>query len=285
LTNLGQYLPVFRPVFTVFPKTGFLATYRYFFLNEKKNLAAHHSWEVHHLDVKSAFLNGDLTEEVYVSQPPGFVVHGMEGKVLRLKKALYGLRQAPWAWNAKLHSTLLSLGFTRCPSEHAVYARGNASSRLLIGVYVDDLIITGCSKLEIAKFKREMSDRFKMSDLGMLSYYLGMEVCQDDDKITLCQSAYAGKILQKAGMMDCTTVQVPMEPRLKLSKTSSNPPVDATFYRSIVGSLRYLVHSRPDIAFAVGYVSRFMEKPTPRHVKQLGSGDSSVNCLISKRRR
>jgi hypothetical protein len=152
----------------------------------------------------------------------------MEGKVLRLKKALYGLRQAPRAWNAKLHSTLLSLGFTRCPSEHAVYARGDASSRLLIGVYVDDLIITGCCKLEIAKFKREMTDRFKMSDLGMLSYYLGMEVTQGGGKITLCQSAYAGKILQKAGMEDCTTVQVPMEPRLKLSKSSSNPPVDAT---------------------------------------------------------
>jgi hypothetical protein len=152
-------------------------------------VAAHHSWEVHHLDVKSAFLNGDLTEEVYVSQPPGFVINGMEGKVLRLKKAIYGLRQAPRVWNAKLHSTLLSLGFTRCPSEHAVYAHGDASSRLLIGVYVDDLIITGGSKLEIAKFKREMTDRFKMSDLGMLSYYLGMEVSQGDGKITLCQSA------------------------------------------------------------------------------------------------
>jgi hypothetical protein len=131
---------------------------------------------VHHLDVKSAFLNGDLTEEVYVSQPPGFVINDMEGKVLRLKKALYGLCQAPRAWNAKLHNTLLSLGFTRSPSEHTVYARGDTSSRLLIGVYVDDLIITGGSKLEITKFNREMIDRFKMSDLGMLSYYLDMEV-------------------------------------------------------------------------------------------------------------
>jgi hypothetical protein len=129
----------------------------------------------------------------------------MEGKVLRLKKALYGLRQAPWAWNAKLHSTLLSLGFTRCPSEHVVYACGDTSSRLLIGVYVDDLIITDGSKLEITKFNREMTDRFKMSDLSMLSYYLGMEVSQGDGKITLCQSAYVGKILQKADMMDCTT--------------------------------------------------------------------------------
>jgi hypothetical protein len=241
---------------------------------------------VHHLDVKSAFLNGDLTEEVYVSQPPGFVIDGMEGKVLRLNKALYGLRQAPWAWNAKLHSTLRSLGFTRSPSEHAVYVRGEASSRLLLGVYVDDLIVTGSSTPEIAKFKQEMMDRFKMSDLGLLAYYLGMEVTQRNSEITLCQSAYAAKLLEKAGMMDCTTSQVPMEPRLKLSKEISNPPVDVTLYRSIVGSLRYLVHSRPDIAYAVGYVSRFMEKPTTEHLSAVKSllcyiaGTKNFGCVL-----
>jgi hypothetical protein len=241
---------------------------------------------VHHLDVKSAFLNGDLTEEVYVSQPPGFVIDGMEGKVLRLNKALYGLRQALRAWNAKLHSTLRSLGFTRSPSEHAVYVRGEASSRLLLGVYVDDLIVTGNSTPEIAKFKQEMMDRFKMSDLGLLSYYLGMEVTQRNGEITLCQSAYAAKLLEKAGMTNCTTSQVPMEPRLKLSKDSSNPPVDVTLYRSIVGSLRYLVHSRPDIAYAVGYVSRFMEKPTTEHLSAVKfllryiAGTKNFGCVL-----
>jgi hypothetical protein len=180
-------------------------------------IAAHHDWEVHHLDVKSAFLNGDLTEEVYVSQPPGFVINSMEGKVMRLKKALYGLRQVPQAWNAKLHGTLRALGFVRCPSEHAVYARGDASSGLLLGVYVDDLIVTGGSNLAITKFKQEMMDRFRMSDLGLLAYYLGIEVSQGNDMITLCQSAYATKLLEKARMTDCTTTQVPMEPRLKLN--------------------------------------------------------------------
>jgi hypothetical protein len=111
-----------------------------------------------------------------------------------------------------------------------------------------------------------MKEKFKMSDLGLLSYYLGIEVKQAAGEITLGQAAYAGKLLDKAGMGDCNPVHVPMEPRLKLSKKSSNPPVDATFYRIIVGSLRYLVHTRPDIAFAVGYVSRFMEKPTTEHM-------------------
>jgi hypothetical protein len=168
-------------------------------------IATHHSWEVHHLDMKSANLNDDLTEEVYVSQPPGFVIDGMEGKVLHLNKALYGLHQAPQAWNAKLHNTLRSLGFTQSPSEHAVYVRGEASSRLLLGMYVDDLIVTSSSTPEIAKFKQEMMDRFKMSDLGLLTYYLGIEVTQRNGEITLCQSAYATKLLEKAGMTGCTT--------------------------------------------------------------------------------
>lgn len=96
------------------------------------------------MDVKSAFLYGDLQEEMYMAQPPGFR-EGEEGKVLRLRKALYGLRQAPRAWNAKLDNTLLSLGFQRSPSEHAVYVRGTGSTRLLLGVYVDDLVVTGAT--------------------------------------------------------------------------------------------------------------------------------------------
>ncbi|KAK1564064.1 hypothetical protein QYE76_018262 [Lolium multiflorum] len=111
-----------------------------------------------------------------------------------------------------------------------------------------------------------MCSQFKMSDLGLLTLYLGIEVCQAPGHITLKQSAFAGKVLEKAGMADCNAAHVPMEPRLKLSKRSTNPPVDVTLYRSIVGSLRYLVHTRPDISFAVGMVSRFMEAPTTEHL-------------------
>jgi hypothetical protein len=105
------------------------------------------------MDVKSAFLNGERVEEVYVRQPPGFTIVGHQNKVLCLDKALYGLRQAPRAWNAKLHETLVALGFSHSMSEHAVYARGKGASWLLVGVYVDDLIITGNDANEIAKFK------------------------------------------------------------------------------------------------------------------------------------
>jgi hypothetical protein len=118
---------------------------------------------------------------------------------------------------------------------------------------------------EIQRFKDEMKNSFCMSDLGMLSYYLGIEVHQDGSGITLDQSAYAKSILEKAGLASCKAVQAPMEEKLKMSKASTAKLVDATMYRSVVGSLRYLVHSRPDIAYAVGYVSRFMEKPTEEH--------------------
>jgi hypothetical protein len=106
-------------------------------------LAAHGNWEVHHMDVKSAFLNGDLLEEVYVHQPPRFCDTKHEGKVLKLNKALYGLKQAPRAWNAKLDHELKGLGFRRSNVEHAVYRRSEGDSFLLIGVYVYDLIICG----------------------------------------------------------------------------------------------------------------------------------------------
>lgn len=229
-------------------------------------LAAQEGWSVHHMDVKSAFLNGELLEEVYVKQPPGFAVDGQEDKVLRLDKALYGLRQAPRAWNAKLDKTLSALGFKHSASEHAVYARGCGTSRLLVGVYVDDLVITGNDTAEIEHFKQQMKAEFKMSDLGLLCFYLGIEVKQRADGITLSQAAYARKILDKARMTGCNPSHTPMEPRLKLSKVSTAAAVDATEYRSIVGSLRYLVHTRPDIGFAVGYVSRFMESPTTEHL-------------------
>jgi hypothetical protein len=130
---------------------------------------------------------------------------------------------------------------------------------LIVGVYVDDLIITGASINSILEFKQQMTDVFKMSYLGLLSYYLGIEVKQSEKGIALSQGNYARKILEKGGLQDCNPCQIPMQANLKLSKESSSAKVDATEYRGLVGSLSYLVHTRPDLAFCVGYVSRFME--------------------------
>jgi hypothetical protein len=146
-------------------------------------LVAHYSWTVHHMDVKSAFLNGDLTGEVYVSQPPGFIKRGQEGKVFKLHKALYGLRRAPRAWNSKLDAELKRLGFRKCKIEHGLYTREVDQHRLVIGVYVDDLIIMGKTREKVEAFKKEMKRIFRVSDLGPLSYYLGIEVKQDQEGI------------------------------------------------------------------------------------------------------
>jgi hypothetical protein len=132
--------------------------------------------EMHHLDIKSVFLNGDIHGEVFVQQPEGFVKKGSEHKVLKLRKALYGLHQAPRAWNAKLDCTLSSLGFVRSSFEPAINTRRSNPSQLVVGVYVDDLVITGPDRKEIHMFKEEMVTEFKMSDLGLLQYYLGIEV-------------------------------------------------------------------------------------------------------------
>ncbi|KAJ1289078.1 hypothetical protein BS78_02G137500 [Paspalum vaginatum] len=137
--------------------------------------------------------------------------------------------------------------FERCESEHALYTRRTEHGRLVVGVYVDDLVITGASKQEIEAFKKQMKSTFNMSDLGLLTYYLGIE------------------LLERSGMGECRVNKTPMEEKLKLSKEGKAGKVDATNYRSIVGGLRYLVHMRSDLAFAVGYVSRFMAEPREDH--------------------
>jgi Reverse transcriptase (RNA-dependent DNA polymerase) len=241
------------------------------------------------MDVKSAFLNGDLEEEVYVVQPPGFEIKEEEYKVLRLYKDLYGLCQAPRAWNSKLDKSLKGLNFVRCPLEHAVYRRSQEKENLIVGFYVNDLIITGECIKDINKFKSQMQNLFSMSDLGILSYYLRIEVCQRSKKITLTQSAYATKVLEKCGMKDCNPTQILMEPRLKLSKVSSNPPVDKTLYRSIVGSLRYLLHTCPELAFSVSIVSRYMENPimehttAVKHILRYVKGTLNSGCIYEKK--
>uniref|UniRef100_A0A453B0H4 Reverse transcriptase Ty1/copia-type domain-containing protein n=1 Tax=Aegilops tauschii subsp. strangulata TaxID=200361 RepID=A0A453B0H4_AEGTS len=254
-------------------------------------LAAQESWKLHHMDVKSVFLNGELKEEVYVKQPPGYIKEGEEHKVLKLHKALYGLYQAPRAWNIKLDRTLISLGFEKSPLEHAMYKRGKGKDRLLVGIYVDDLLITGADEEEIARFKLQMKELFKMSDLGLLTYYLGIEVHQKPEGITLCQEAYAKKILESCSMEDCNPSFVPIEPRLKLSKRSEASAVDATEYRSVVGSLRYLVNTRPDLAYSVGIVSRFMEAPTTehwaavKHILRYIKGTTNFGCVYLREKK
>ena len=146
-----------------------------------------------------------------------------------------------------------------------MYTRRRGKEQLIVGVYVDDLIVTGARPKDISAFNEEMAARFQMSDLGVLSYYLGIEVKQGKEKVTLGQRAYMLKLLERAEMTGYKPMATPMEERVKLSKNSTGARVDATRYRSIVGGLRWLTHTRPNITFAVGYVSRFLEDPPEDH--------------------
>jgi hypothetical protein len=140
---------------------------------------------------------------------------------------------------------------------------------MIVGVYLDDLLVVGDSMENIGKFKEEMMQTFQMSDLGSLSYYLGIEVRQTGDSIELCQKAYDMKILDRVGLGECNRVASPMEAQLKLSKRSNSPLTDATAYQSLIGSLRYLLHTRLDLSFSVGYLSHFMSEPREDHMTTL----------------
>ncbi|KAJ9535118.1 hypothetical protein OSB04_un001804 [Centaurea solstitialis] len=228
-------------------------------------LAATNGWELHHLDVKTAFLHGELKETVYVSQPEGYIKKGNEHKVYRLTKALYGLRQAPRAWNTKLDGILKSMKFQKCMKEPSVYRKNEGANLLILAIYVDDLFVTGTNLNMIKRFKSEMSMNFEMSDLGRLTYYLGIEVKQDESGITINQEAYARRILKEVGLEDCNPTHIPLEPGNKLTKAEDEPEIDPTQYRKVVGCLRYLLQTRPDMAYAVGVVSRYMQSARESH--------------------
>ena len=166
-------------------------------------MAAEFKWKLHHLDVKSAFLNGYIEEDIYVDQPKGFIKEGKENYVLKLRKALYCLRQAPRAWNNKLDETLKLMGFIRSINDQAVYSLNRKEIKLCVGVYVDDLIITGSNSEEIDSFKISMKTKFEMTDFGLLNSYMGIQVIQEKDEIKICKENYALKILNMFNMTDC----------------------------------------------------------------------------------
>lgn len=229
-------------------------------------LAAQRGWSVYQLDVKSAFLHGELKEDVYVEQPKGFESQVDSGKVYKLKKALYGLRQAPRAWYSRIESYFVKEGFQKCYCEHTLFVKTEGGNSLIISLYVDDLIYTSNSESMLETFKRSMQEEFSMTDLGKMKYFLGVEVIQDEVGIFISQRKYALDTLKKYGMEDCNSVKNPMVPGNKLTKMGAGGAVDPTEYKQLVGSLRYLTATRPDLIYSVNVVSRYMENPRGEHM-------------------
>ncbi|KAJ4716700.1 Retrovirus-related Pol polyprotein from transposon TNT 1-94 [Melia azedarach] len=231
------------------------------------SLAAQNKWKIHQMDVKSAFLNGVLEEVVYIQQPTGFEVKGQEDKVLKLRKALYGLKQAPRAWNSRIDKYFQKNGFTKCPYEHALYIKIKDEDILIVCLYVDDLIFTGSNPSLFDDFKNTMTKEFEMTDIGLMAYYLSIEVKQEEDGIFISQQRYTKEILKKFKMKNCKPISTPIECGVKLSKHEEGEKVDSTFFKSLVGCLRYLTCTRPDILYATRLVSRYMKTPTTTHFK------------------
>jgi transposase InsO family protein len=230
-------------------------------------VAAQKGWKVYQLDVKSAFLNGFLQEEIYVEQPEGFMKKGEEDKVYLLKKALYGLKQAPRAWYSRIDNHLLTLGFVKSLSESTLYIKHNEVDILVVSLYVDDILVTGNNATLIDEFKLEMMKEFEMTDLGLMTYFLGMEIKQSKDEIFICQKKYAKEILKKFKLEECREMSTPMNSKEKLCKEDGTEKIDQAYFRSLIGCLMYLTATRPDILNAVSILSRFMHCASECHLK------------------
>ncbi|KAK1630095.1 hypothetical protein QYE76_004410 [Lolium multiflorum] len=230
------------------------------------SLAASHGLLVHQMDVKTAFLNGELEEEIYMEQPDGFVVDGQEGKVCKLLKSLYGLKQAPKQWHEKFERTLTAEGFVVNEADKCVYYRHGGGEGVILCLYVDDILIFGTSLTVIKEVKEFLSRCFEMKDLGVADVILNIKLLKDDDGgITLLQSHYVEKILSRFGYSDCKSSPTPYDPSVIIRK-NKRIARDQLRYSQIIGSLMYLASAtRPDISFAVSKLSRFVSRPGDVH--------------------
>ncbi|GJV84420.1 retrovirus-related pol polyprotein from transposon TNT 1-94 [Tanacetum coccineum] len=227
---------------------------------------AHKNMTIYQMDVKTAFLIGELKEEVYVSQPEGFVDQDNPSHVYKLKKALYGLKQAPRAWYDMLSSFLISQHFSKGAVDPTLFTRQAGNDLLLVQIYVDDIIFASTNTAMCNEFANQMTTKFKMSMMGQMSFFLGLQISQSPRGIFINQSKYASEIVKKYGMLSSDSVDTPMVEKSKLDEDLQGKPVDATLYRGMIGSLMYLTSSRPDLIYAVCLCARYQAKPTEKHL-------------------
>jgi hypothetical protein len=233
-------------------------------------LAVQHSYIVHQMDVTTAYLNGDLEEDIYMTQPEGYVKGDY---VCKLQRSLYGLKQSGRAWYDKINTTFIKLGFSRSNADPSVYSRISRSEVLYVAIYVDDLMIIGNDLKAIAKLKDELSRLFKMKDLGNIHYILGIKMTHTaEGSIIMSQTHYIDAILRQYNMEDARAAGAPLNASVKLSKPMAEATIDEQRYMrnvpylNVIGSLMYLAQAtRPDIAYAVGLLGRFASDPRPVH--------------------
>jgi len=228
--------------------------------------AVNFGWPLHQMDVKNAFLHGDLQEEVYMEIPPGFANSQTVGKVCRLKKSLYGLKQSPRAWFDRFRRAVCDMGYTQCNGDHTVFYKHRKTFITIMAVYVDDIVITGDDVEEIKCLKENLGRAFEVKDLGPLRYFLGIEIARSPKGIVLSQRKYVLDLLTETGMLGCRPCSTPIDKNYQASARSGDP-VNRETYQRLVGRLIYLCHTRPDISYAVSVVSRYMHDPRTGHME------------------
>nr|GEX35088.1 retrovirus-related Pol polyprotein from transposon TNT 1-94 [Tanacetum cinerariifolium] len=221
---------------------------------------------VYQMDVKSAFLYGIIEEEVYVCQPLGFEDPDYPDKVYKVVKALYGLHQAPRAWYETLANYLLENGFQRGKIDQTLFIKKQKGDILLVRVYVDDIIFESTKKELCKAFEKLMKDKFQMSLMGELTFFLGLQVKQKEDGIFISQDKYIAKILRKFGLTYRKSASTPIDTEKSLLKDPDGEDVDVHTYRPMIGSLMYLTSSTPDIMFAICACARFQVIPKSSHL-------------------
>jgi hypothetical protein len=229
-------------------------------------IASIHNLVVHQMDVKTAFLNGDLEEEIYMDQPEGFVVHDKENKVCRLVKSLYRLKQAPKQWHEKFDKVMLLDGYKVNGSDKCVYTKFDDNlCGVIVCLYVDDMLILGTNIDVVNDTKQFLSSKFDMKDLGKADLILGIKLTKLKNGFRMSQEHFVEKILRKFDFYDSKPVSTPYDGNLHLKKNNGSS-VSQTQYAQIIGSLMYLMNcSRPDIAYAVNRLSRYTHNPGKDH--------------------
>jgi hypothetical protein len=229
--------------------------------------ATHHNFKLYQMDVKSAFLNGPIKEEVYVEQPPGFEEEAYPNHVYKLHKALYGLKQAPGAWYECLRDFLTKNGFKIGKADSTLFTRRAGDDLFVFQIYVDDIIFGSTNKGCCDEFSQTMIKRFEMSMMGELNFFLGFKVKQLKEGTFLCQTKYTHDILNKFNMEHAKPIKTPMGTNGHLDLDIGGKSVDQKVYRSMIGSLLYLCASRPDIMLNVCLCARFQSNPKECHLR------------------
>ncbi|GJU16599.1 retrovirus-related pol polyprotein from transposon TNT 1-94 [Tanacetum coccineum] len=244
---------------TIIPSTQEQEHFLIFFSSQQE-------YDSFQMDVKMDFLNGELKEEVYVSQPEGFFNQDNPSHVYKLKKALYDLKQAPRAWYDMLSSFLISQHFSKGVVVPTLFTWKARNDLLLVKIYVDDIIFASTNTALCNGFANLMTTKFKMSMTGQMSFFLGLQISQSPRGIFLNQSKYASKIIKKYGLLTSDYVDTPMVEKNKLDEDLQGTLVDATLYHGMIGSLMYMTSSRPDLIYAVCLCARYQAKPTEKNL-------------------